>query len=597
MSSLRFLIILLCALAFVPVTQAAPIMADGDEIPLQGAVRFVEDAQHAFTLDSIRAPDVPWADYGAAVFNQGYSNSTWWLRFQLENPSAQPLARLLEVGYAALDHVDVYVLAGDVVLQQYNMGDKQPYHQRPVDHRFFVAPLHFDSGQTLDVIVRVRSSGAVQTPLTLWEYGRFHSVNFTATIVQGLYYGGILTIAIYNLLIFFVLKDRNYLYYVIFMLCTMMTLAAQSGLAFRFLWPDATIWNDLAIVFFTAATAGFAAIFTVRFLRLEILSRPLQRLLQAAAGFSVALMASCFVAPYHYIAVIILLDVVLVVVLAVVAGLHALIRKVPSARYYMLAWSILLVGAMVVVLSRLGFLPVNLFTEYSTQLGSLLESILLSLALADRINTERRLRFQAQADLLSASQRANTELEQRVQERTAELELLNQRLQQLSETDQLTGLANRRFLESRLQQEWSRCLRHQRVLTVMLLDIDFFKQVNDRHGHPAGDACLQQVASLISDGLRLASDIAARYGGEEFCLVLPDTDADGAVAVAERIRRRIEGTPIPIPGSEFSVTASIGLCSAIPAQDMPIAEFIRRADAALYASKQAGRNRVTQSAP
>lgn len=589
----RLLVMFLLLPVLMPVVQAAPVAATAPVVRLHDAMQFVEDPQHIHTLDSIRQSSVVWTDNGTSVFNQGYSKSAWWLKLQLENSSDESLPRLLEVGYAALDHVDVFVLHNDVLQQHFVMGDKLPYAQRPVDHRFFMAPITLMPHQMLDVYVRVQSSGAVQAPLTLWEYGQFHSSNFTATILQGLYYGGILTIAIYNLLIFFVLGDRNYLYYVAFMLCTMMTLAAQSGLAFRFLWPDATTWNDLAIVFFTAATAGFAAIFTLRFLLLETLSRLLLRLMQGMGLFSVLLMVLCFVVPYHTIAVVILLDVIAVIALAVVAGSYALARGVPSARYYMLAWSILLVGALVVVLSRLGFLPVNLFTEYSTQLGSLLESILLSLALADRINTERRLRFKAQSDALHASQRANTELEQRVQERTSELEQLNQRLQQLSETDQLTGLANRRFLESRLQQEWSRCLRQQHVLTVMLLDIDFFKQVNDRYGHPAGDACLQQVARLIADGLRLASDTAARYGGEEFCLVLPETDADGAIAVAERIRRRIAGTQMASTGPAFSVTASIGLCAAIPAPDMTVEEFIRRADAALYQSKQAGRDRVT----
>ncbi len=581
---------------------ALPVLADGEpdvvpvtpvELVLNAHVDYLEDPLHVLSIEDVRRTGQHWIRNGTTAFNKGYNRSSWWLRMQLVNPADNPQPRLLEIGYAALDHIQMYVMDDNKLLQQWTLGDKQPYYQRPVDHRYFVVPVTWEPGQTLDIYLRVSTSGSVQVPLSLWEYHRFYSVEMVNTLTLGIYYGGMTSIALYNLLIFFVLRDRNYLYYVAFIISTVMTLASQSGLAFRFLWPEATQWNDLAIVFFTAATAAFASVFSLRFLRIDSLSKRIGIALRISFTLSVVLIAATFVIPYHWAAIIVLANVLFTIVVVVVAGIFAWRSQIPSSRIFMLGWSLLLLGAMVVILSRLGILPVNLFTEYSTQLGSLLEAVLLSLALAQRINAERRLRFQAQADALNASQRANVELEKHVRLRTVELEQANIRLQQLSETDQLTGLANRRFLESRLRQEWARCSRQQRPLAIVLLDVDFFKQINDRYGHPVGDACLQQVAGTVRGGLRWAADVAARYGGEEFCLLLPETDSAGAAVVAERVRQQVCAETVRAEGAVFSVTISAGVYAGLPLADTSPEDFIRRADAAMYQSKQSGRNQVT----
>lgn len=580
-------------LVLLSVSLQAAVPVDADELHLDSAVRYVEDAGNRLDISRVQDAAIVWTDNGATAFNQGYHTSPWWLHLRLTNPAGVSQQRLLEVGYAALDYVDIYLVEQGTLQQQFNLGDKYPYHQRPMDHRFFLVPVHFAPGQTLDVYLRVQSSGALQVPLTLWEYSRFHSADFVSTVVQGIYFGGIITLALYNLLIFFVLRDRNYLLYVTFMMSTMLAMAAQQGFAFRFLWPDATRWNDLAILFFTSATGLFAILFTLRFLRVKDFAPLMARLLQLGAVTSFANLLSGFVLDYQFHAKLTLFNLIVVVTLAVVSGVIALVRRVPSARIYLLAWTLLLVGAAIVSMSRLGWVPANVITEYSAQIGSLLEGILLSLALANRINAERRLRFQAQAEALQASRHANLELEQRVQARTAELEQLNQRLQHLSETDQLTGLANRRFLEQRLQQEWGRAQRSGYSLALLLIDVDHFKQVNDRYGHPVGDQCLKQVAGVLNAGLRVASDVAARYGGEEFCLLLPHTDSHGAQVVAERIRQQVEGSKLDADGTPFQVTISAGVCAAVPGVNNSIAQLIKQADDALYQSKQTGRNRVT----
>ncbi|HML07379.1 MAG TPA: diguanylate cyclase [Xanthobacteraceae bacterium] len=171
--------------------------------------------------------------------------------------------------------------------------------------------------------------------------------------------------------------------------------------------------------------------------------------------------------------------------------------------------------------------------------------------------------------------------------------LVHEQTEAQARRDPLTGLANRRELQNRLEALWAQNAATTSVVGILMLDIDHFKAYNDRYGHPAGDACLKRVASCIQGELRGTDDLAARYGGEEMLVVLPNADVGAAVAVAERIRRRLESLGIPheLAGVNRVVTASLGAASA-PAQTVTADELVAAADAALYAAKSNGRNQV-----
>ncbi|MFM6988265.1 MAG: GGDEF domain-containing protein [Arenimonas sp.] len=162
---------------------------------------------------------------------------------------------------------------------------------------------------------------------------------------------------------------------------------------------------------------------------------------------------------------------------------------------------------------------------------------------------------------------------------------------ELAARDPLTGIANRRALMEALRHHVALAARRQAPLSVLMIDIDFFKQVNDRHGHMAGDAVLCAVAERIGQRLR-AQDVLGRYGGEEFMILLPHTDADGAVRLAEDVRWHIEQTPIAFAGAEISITLSIGVHSRVPPEGHDAGDaMLAAADRALYAAKASGRNR------
>lgn len=185
------------------------------------------------------------------------------------------------------------------------------------------------------------------------------------------------------------------------------------------------------------------------------------------------------------------------------------------------------------------------------------------------------------------------EMQRNLVEVTRKLDAANAELQRLATHDALTGIANRRALDDFLSREWRRCQRMEKPLSLVMLDIDYFKLFNDKYGHQAGDECLKKVAEQIARAAPRASDMAARYGGEEFMLVLGETDLDGAMWMAERVRQMVADLKVPHYATESKfVTISCGVVSVVPDDTHSIETLIQAADAALYQAKRGGRNRV-----
>jgi diguanylate cyclase (GGDEF)-like protein len=234
-----------------------------------------------------------------------------------------------------------------------------------------------------------------------------------------------------------------------------------------------------------------------------------------------------------------------------------------------------------------------MFTVNGLQIGSAIEMILLAYALADRFNMTRREKEQAQQAALNAQQllvdnllTSERLLEEQVKQRTEELLEKNRALEQLSITDQLTGIYNRLKLHQILTSEIERSKRYQKPLSLLLLDVDHFKAINDNHGHPAGDSVLRDIASLLKQHSR-TSDSVGRWGGEEFVIVCPETHLEGAAQLAESLKETVGKHSFNI---ERSVTASIGITSL--REDDTLESLMERVDRALYQAKENGRDCV-----
>lgn len=226
-----------------------------------------------------------------------------------------------------------------------------------------------------------------------------------------------------------------------------------------------------------------------------------------------------------------------------------------------------------------------------------LVAILLLLWAGWRYSVRLQTELAEQLRLRVALAQANTELEDKVQQRTQALEEVNHQLEVLSVTDALTRLANRRRFDAVWLDEWQRALRQVTPLAVIMLDVDHFKAYNDHYGHQQGDECLRRVGEVLLTTVRRAGELVARYGGEEFVVVLPGTSVIHAMAVAESIRANIQAAGIAHAHSGVAavVTVSLGVAVGIPTQGDVRDALVHAADAALYRAKDQGRNRVVLS--
>jgi diguanylate cyclase (GGDEF)-like protein len=211
------------------------------------------------------------------------------------------------------------------------------------------------------------------------------------------------------------------------------------------------------------------------------------------------------------------------------------------------------------------------------------------IVLKAKINAMRR---------LVEMQHDNAKITQQLNKAIRQLNEVNKELQIQSSTDKLTGISNRRMFDETLQKEWRRCERLKLPISLIMMDVDLFKQYNDTYGHQGGDRCLKAIAAQIDRSVQRSGDLAARYGGEEFALILGQTDAKGALFIANRTREYVSELKIKHPTSATQlVTISCGVASLVPDQHFAIADLIKAADDALYQAKKQGRNTVIFAEP
>ncbi|WP_225316950.1 MULTISPECIES: diguanylate cyclase [Marinobacter] len=578
--------------------------------------RFVEywaEPSGPATLETVRnLRENQWQPNGKDSVSLGYGDEVYWFRVRIGNQGETSDPLFLEIGYPVLDHVEIYLVNNGELTEQHILGDKQPFHDRLVDHRNFLVPLTLSSGDNISVYVRVDTSSSMQVPLTLWDQADYYVAEQSRSMFEGLYYGIVLVMILYNLFVYIAVGERSFLYYVGYISAMPLFLASLHGVSFQYLWPEATRWNDQAIIVFLNLVILFGGAFSIRFINVSRTNHPIMNRLTLSLMVVAGLMALAgILVPYR----LMILPTIVVAFLGctgmLLLSIVRWIKKDLAARYYTLAWFFMLFGGIVLALSKFTMLPRNLLTENATQVGSAIGVILLSVALADRLNKEKKRSFEAQQRLLQEERKArlaqekslriqreaNTLLEQRVHERTQDLEVVNDQLRELSSTDALTGLKNRGHFDRAFSSAVVKAYRFGQPLSLLLLDIDHFKKFNDTYGHLVGDDCLQMVANCIRQYVTRPEDLAARYGGEEFVVLLPDTPEEGALRVAEKIRQEIERTGFRVSEEVLHLTVSIGVCAVCPHEADATKAIFCWADEALYEAKGRGRNQVVVSEP
>jgi two-component system, sensor histidine kinase RetS len=382
--------------------------------------------------------------------NFGFTDEVYWFRLQLANSSATNQQKLLSIDYPVLDEVQVFRLQDGVMQALATLGDSLPAASRELPNPWLLQPVWLAPESQQSLYFRVRTSGAVQFPLGLWQPQGFILAQQGFLLGQGMYFGAVLIMLLYNLFIYLLVRDLSYLVFVLSMCCYGLLQGTVQGFTPLYLWPNLPLMGvltPLLVALYSATVAWFAVVF----LRLGKEQPRYARWLMGYAVLMAALALASLWLPYNLSVRLSTLLTLPGVLLTIYVSLRMLLKGQRSARYFLFAWLTFLCASVVLALNKIGLLPNNFASEFAPQISHVLICVLLSFALSDRINAERRARFLAQKQLLHAERESRSE-----HERLHRLQLRAQRDELAARQAALESAA-----ESRAKSEFLTTMSHE----------------------------------------------------------------------------------------------------------------------------------------
>ncbi|WP_250463315.1 diguanylate cyclase [Microbulbifer litoralis] len=539
------LLLCLCGWAQAGTLTVSPDLQPTSLIP---RLRLLEDPQGKLDFGQVRSPEFgdrlqPW---NRAAANFGYTSSTYWVAFTLRNPTDNPLSLLVRQDYPLIDYLDFWAPDGRGGWRHISTGDRRAFSSRPLVLRDFVFPVALPPASERTYYLRYETQGALNIGLAVSSESAFLARMSVEQFLLGIYYGGFLVLVLYNLFLFIAVRDRAYVYYMGYALSYGLYFAVINGVAFHFAWPDNPWLGNWSLIVLLALSLVFATRFAREVCTAAQLAPRIDRIARAIQFMLIPMLAVAPLVGYRPVVTAFTVFALLVGLLLFAMGTVSVIRGSVSARYFMMGWATLIASVIIYILKTFGLLPHNGFTHNAFQVAALIEMVLLSLALGARVRLIRKRGY----------------------------------------IDELSSLYNRRFFEEQLSREFSFAARSGTQLSLLVIDLDHFKEINDRYGHRRGDSVIEAVGQLIRRQIRKPVT-ACRYGGEEFVILLPRTNGEQAVVLA----KRLVGTIAELHPNGVALTTSIGVASLEGNHFSLPMQLFEAADSALYLAKQRGRNR------
>jgi len=529
-----------------------------------------------------------------------------WFKVDLENSSEQD-----KQAYLILKNH--FQMMGVHFYQQHNSLPLTILPSTLSNANLYYAGIVLKPYEKRSVYFRINTDSKHSSDIHLMGEDSFYQLLSEREFEHGAALGGMLFLSLIFWILFFATQDKAVGVLAAYFSIRGLFLSVLLGGNLYYLFDQNADLRGFEIPFLAAFSSYFYIWFATLLFRLKVSSIRLYKLTTllrycVLIYVPIGLMLPVYVNLYMSAA---LMAVVMLYLFAV--GVHLTYQKEKFALLFSVVIALHFICTFLVTLIGLFGFDINLTREpihiFSFWLNALLVIILISRLYSEQLKVKHKAQLkalehavasqQAQEDLLALQAENQDELEQRVQERTLELNIalneleeLNRELAEKNTLDELTSLFNRRLYDQKVLAEFRRSKRNLTPLSIVLLDIDHFKKVNDTHGHLAGDKCLSWVGQLIKENIKRSSDIACRYGGEEFVLILPDTDTQGAIALAESIRETILAFDFIVEQSELPLTISSGVSTYLQQDDMTHLDIFAAADKALYQAKQLGRNQT-----
>lgn len=501
---------------------------------------------------------------GSLTFGLGVP--TVWLKTTVYRPAKLDLNYRLAIETPWLDYIDTYIVHEGKTVKVVHGGDGIPYEDRPMQYRVYGFETGFETGYS-DIYIRVESKGPMAIPIRLDEVNEAIQRDIKTAYEYGLIYGLMIALALYNFILFIKIRQNEFGLYALYLTGFVVNSLSYTGQLHTVFTPDlGPLYQDWLDISLMITYSVFGLHFARTTLKTKLYSPKLNRfVVWIASAIPVGMLIG---ALFNNLQISMILAFGLntsFALLFIIMGYHAVKNNIPSASLFFFA-SVTAASCIGISTSAVaGIVPYNDFTFKAIEVGMALEGILLAILLAERFRT-------AQKDKIIAEENART--------------------------DELTSLNNRRGFREIVEPLWQRLLKEKKEVTVVLLDIDKFKSLNDKFGHATGDLVLSHIAKVLDKTAR-RGDVLARWGGEEFILLLPETNQKEGILLAEKLRIAVSSSAIYYGGESLYVTASIGVAGTHDAhingksvKNVKLENLIQLADDALYGAKHAGRDQV-----
>lgn len=529
-----------------------------------------------------------------------------WLAIRLHNTSDKALEKVLVIDGRQ-------IVFNEAIFQQAVSGGLLEIPSEQRINNLIYAHLTLMPDKYVTYFIRLDSRAKNKVNLSLLEESSFEARLTTDYFTSGLSIGGIGAIAMVLVFVYFATANKTILLLTGYFCLLAINLAVMHGINLYSFFPEYQEIQGVEFPIFTSLSALTILWFSSELFKLKATNNKLYFIYYAFGLSMLANIALSYFWSFDTNLLICNAIYHVVTILLIPLVLH-LWRIKHTLAHLFTAFVLLQASASILNLVFYGVyeLDAELFT-----VGYWLTGLLIIFIMARQASLEINAKQvaqkaalknalmsrQAQEELLSLQEDTQEQLEQRVQERTLELNIAlqeleeaNRELEQKNTIDELTGLFNRRYYDQKLLAEFRRSRRNLTPLSLVVIDIDHFKTINDQFGHTGGDTCLITLAKLIKQCLRRSSDIGCRYGGEEFCLILPETDTDGAISIAEELRKQVVTTSFVIEQESISLTISCGVSTYKQQSDVDPIDIFNAADKALYQAKENGRNQVKELA-
>ncbi len=547
---LFLLLLILTSLAATPLPPAVDISRSQKHIG--NSMLLYEDKNSTMRFSDIaQLPADAFSPLHTEIFSTTFTSSSYWFKFDVNNTKDTPLSRVFVFEPPWLDYIQVRILHKSSITSSYEVGNSFEYGKRSINHHLINFEHTFQPGRS-SVYVQVKTRDPFIVSLSLMEEKAFLMQQQDKSLYIGLIYGVLLAMLLYNFFLFLGIREPYYAYYVLFLAAFLIMNASYNGYTFKPLcaqYPELQNWLQASSIFFYSFTA---LLFARSFLNLK----KTHKLLNATSLYMIYFLffvafISALTGGYHY-------HVRFSIIMSVIVSLYIFFIAIfswrhgnRSARFFILGFFSSLLGTIITALTVMGQISYHEYTYRALDFGMVIDAILLSLALSDKLK-------------ISNEQKLIAEKESR--------------------TDALTGLLNRRAYDEISTKEFKRSIRYKTPISFVIFDIDNFKEFNDTYGHHTGDQTLQHFAHLLLQ-IKRDSDFAFRLGGDEFLVLMPETDKAKALHLATRAQDKIKQEILKIEELALTITTSFGVAERTE-DDLSIREVEKRADQALYGAKK-----------